>query len=169
MDANEYTFKNNIISGLDDSFGNVIMEPPIKLKIKRSRRKHLKDLIRLKKLGVLGRSTSSPSDRNSRIQRRVSEQLVDIITILEPSYEDSRKGHPLNRISSDKDMIKKGVKRNSYNVGKVNTKGSSSLLKHPEVTPISNVTEERSSERLDSNNDYSNGHQGTRMDSPKLK
>ena len=48
MDAQEYVFKNDIVQGLEESFGNIIMEPSVKLKIKRNRRRHLIDRARLK-------------------------------------------------------------------------------------------------------------------------
>lgn len=168
MDAEEFVFHNPLMNDLNDTFGNLKIEPAVKLKIKKNRRKHLKDLNRFKKLGVLIRSSSSINDSHNGNQRKMSEKLLSKITIFQPVEEESEENAKLIKKPTERDFTRKATKRNSYNIMNILTESPNTLLKYPTQNTFSNVSEERSSGLKDSQNNYSNGHQGTRIDSPQL-
>lgn len=105
----------------------------------------------------------------NRNQRRVSERLDIPGFVLGVSDSENVNNNAPNRPALSLNTAFKPSKRNSYNVGNLHDDNSRSLLKHPNNKSQLNVSEERSSGRQNSNNDYSNGHQGTLVNSPGLK
>lgn len=151
VEAMEIHLPNLIINDLLESFGQVSIEDSMNIKIKKNRRKHFKELTRLKKLGVLGCKTHSSCESRNKNHRKMSENRIDNVIFINPNSEAKQNG-----------------KRNSYNNFKESKSHSSNALLPKNHRSKLSVSVEKSSGNKDSQIDHSNGDQGTRMDSPLL-
>ena len=151
VEVMEIPLRNTIVNDLFESFGQVNLEDCTNIKLKKTRRKHFKELTRLKKLGVLGNKSTSSYENRNKNQRKMSEKRVDNVLIINQPVDTKLNG-----------------KRNSHiNFKESKSQSSNALLPKYHQSKLS-VSAERSSGNRDSQIDHSNGDQGTRMDSPLL-
>jgi hypothetical protein len=149
VEAQDVFTTNPIVLDLLTSFTHPNAEEKGILKIKKNRRKHLKDVGRYKRIGVIKRSCST-SDNQSRKNnvRKFSEKLAGDLFGIDSKIE---------------------AKRNSYNFRDFKRNSSNALLNIKRLPHTLNVSIEKSTDKKGSQHDQSNGDQGTRIDSPLLK
>ena len=139
---------NMLVGDLLEQFGQVSFEETVGLKIKKLRRKHAKEFVRLKKLGVLGRRNHVSYDSRNKNLRKMSECRINSLLIL-----------PTER-------NKQVVKRNSYN-NLANLKINS--LIYANFPSQLSLSIDKNSVKKNSLTNHSNEDQGTWRDSPLVQ
>lgn len=148
VEARENHSRNTAVLDLLSSFGQMYFEDSVGLKIKKSRRKHFKEFVRLKKLGVLGKGNNAGSESRNRNVRKMSERRINDLIIL-PS-----------------ERSKQVIKRNSYN-NLANLRLNS--LIYANFPSQLSLSIDKLSVKKNSLADHSNEDQGTCRDSPLVQ
>lgn len=136
---------NTHVNDLLDSFDHPNLQDAVTLKVKKNRRKHLKDRDRFIKIGVLKRSRSTSHFMHRRNERKFSQE--NIVNMLNCKSDSNAKRHS-NIYSNGRPLLTNEI-----------------LGDHITHSHTLNVSAERSSVRKDSQLDPD---QGSRVDSPMI-